>query len=328
MALLSLVLGCETPDEITLVTFNAGLSELFVADTAERAPRVAEAVAELDADVVCLQEVWAREHVDAVIAATTELPFVIAPEPAQELVAGECDAVALAPLADCVAAACPDPPLADCILSNCSAEFDAQEGDCGVCLASNLGSTIDDIVGACTTETGRFQYGGSYGLVLLSREPLVELERVELDAALNRRAVLRARLESGLVLSCTHLTALEDVPYPADDGSWEQEQDRQIDALVAALADDPAPRALLGDLNLGPDEAPMRFERLLALGLGGVLEGTCTFCSDNPLVDREARSVTIDHILVDGGETTPTRILDGGRLSDHYGVSARITLEN
>src|SRR5262245_56122168 len=54
----------------TIVTWNLGLAPGFVDFAAERAQLGAEAVAGLDADVVCLQEVWQEEDVAKVLAAT------------------------------------------------------------------------------------------------------------------------------------------------------------------------------------------------------------------------------------------------------------------
>lgn len=217
------LIGCSSEDALVVVTFNTGLSALFVDQTEERAPRVADALAALDADVLCLQEVWDPEHAQQILEATAPaFPHAVVLEPSQELVAGACEPEPLTPLAACVAASCSDPPAADCILNNCSDEYEAQEGECGVCLASNLGQRLDDIEAACTSEAGRYSDDGHYGLMLLSAEPFTSEHHLELASPRSRRAVIHGRLERGVDVFCTHLTALEDIPYPAETGSWDE----------------------------------------------------------------------------------------------------------
>jgi endonuclease/exonuclease/phosphatase family metal-dependent hydrolase len=284
--------------------------------------------------------VHGAEHVEAIRQRTAaSFPTAIVLEPKQELVPGSCDAQSLEPLKACVAAACTDPPAADCILDNCSPEFDAQPGDCGVCLATNLGKTIDEISTVCTTEAPRYPYDGSYGLMLLSRIPVVAQDHIELTASITRRAVIHATLENDVSVFCTHFTAMERAPYPIEGGSWDAEQQAQADALIDYVATaDSQTTLVLGDLNLGPGgdthqaEQPDRYAAI-AGGFTGAFGGSCTFCSDNLLVADGKPSVLIDHVLVRGAEVTGERILDAPitiasgttHLSDHYGVRATVT---
>lgn len=346
-------LGCSSscggntplaPDAgLVAVTFNAGLTELFVEHTGERAPQVAAALAELDADVVCLQEVWSEEHVTQIREATRDrFATALVLEPRQEWVPGACEAEALEPLAACVVRACADPPDAGCIIEQCGEEFAAQEGACGLCLASSLGGTTSEIVEACTTVSPRYQYDGSFGLMLLSRRPVVDQAHVELEGSLNRRAVLHAELEGDVHAFCTHLTAVEPLPYPGSGGSWRAEQADQIQALLAYIderAPTSSPTLLMGDLNVGPHgsgftaEQPDAYEAIVARGFETSFGDACTLCSDNPLVGAETPSVLIDHVLVRGAGASGQRTLDAAvvisgeasRLSDHYGVRATVS---
>lgn len=82
---------------------------------------------------------------------------------------------------------------------------------------------------------------------------------------------------------------------------------------------------LAGDLNVGPDEAPERFQLILNAGFSGGLKA-CTFCDDNPLADGP--SATIDHVLARGLDGERTRVLDETPpLSDHDGVQAVLSVE-
>ncbi|MEM6954419.1 MAG: endonuclease/exonuclease/phosphatase family protein, partial [Myxococcota bacterium] len=57
--LLTLACGSDSdPVELRVETYNLGLAGAFVPNEAVRRAPVIEAVANLDADIVCLQEVW------------------------------------------------------------------------------------------------------------------------------------------------------------------------------------------------------------------------------------------------------------------------------
>ena len=58
--------------ELTFVTYNAGLARGFVSGADSRQPDIAAALAAVEADVVCLQEVWMADQVAAMEAATLE----------------------------------------------------------------------------------------------------------------------------------------------------------------------------------------------------------------------------------------------------------------
>ena len=45
---------------LKLTTYNAGLAHTFVKYATERVEKVAEGLAQLDSDVICLQEVWTK----------------------------------------------------------------------------------------------------------------------------------------------------------------------------------------------------------------------------------------------------------------------------
>jgi endonuclease/exonuclease/phosphatase family metal-dependent hydrolase len=354
----------ETGAPIRLVTFNAGLARGFVDLAEERVDPVVAAVADLDADVVAVQEVWEPGDVRRIRSAASDAGFDHAEflDPSPET-SGEpaCPGGELDDIEACVRANCADVPtagLADCVLSNCGAEYGELCESCQSCLAAHVGQPLEAVLESCTGGAAAYAYGGAFGVGLLSRLPVEEADHVVLDSSLNRRAVQYARIDAGrlgdLHVFSTHLSAVfTDIPHPGD-GSWEAEQARQIRRLLRLVEETvPAgdPVVVMGDLNTGPPAGDMPGEvaenyRLLAdAGFESPYldEGdpACTYCADNPLVGGadDDTSVVIDHVLVRNldGSVSAERVLDDEitvdrngdelrtRLSDHYGVVLTIT---
>ena len=342
-----IVAGCETDDAgssakpITVATWNLGLAYNFVPLTNERREQTMAAAAAIDADLVCLQEVWAETDVAAMTAAAKAAGFTdVYVDPTKEDVTGlpiactEGDTKDLAPCAqsNCV----PSDNLVGCVQSKCANELAALSGQCLGCLASHLDLDFNGILDACAKSGGTYSYGGHHGLLLLSRLPLAKTERLVLDSTLIRRAVLRAQVSASggrpaLDVYCTHLTAgLSSTPYKGTYASWEAEQSAQIDAMGKWMDDGlVAGRAqlLMGDLNCGPAvgtdvtaEMPANWQKVDSLGVVDAWlasgKATCTFCGDNKLVasgaDKGGENSILDHIALRGwiGTTAATRIGD------------------
>lgn len=359
------VLGCkgdkepEAPQSLTVVTYNAGLALGFVPGTESRAPLVARALAELDADVVCLQEVWLPEHVEAIDAAVASaFPNRFTPAPQQSSDASCADGE-LDSLLECIEGACDFScvdGVPDCLFASCPFQFVGLSKDCMRCAMANVGEDPATVASTCETAPVEFAYGGSFGTMLLSRYPLGQVDEHVFSSTSNRRSVLHAEVQapSGPVsVFCTHLTAVfATIPYPREEGGWEQEQLVQIEELNAYADEVGGERKiLLGDLNTGPalqgilPEAPSSYAALVASGWEAPyveMVGECTFCNDNPLIaspdDNDDR--LIDHVMLKGAleATAASRILDEtisadscavdlstAAISDHYGV--KVTLE-
>ena len=355
--------GCkkdEQPTPLTFTTYNAGLAVAFVPSANERAPVVAEAVADLQSDVICLQEVWIPEHVALFeSAAAKNFDHTYFPAAQQETASAPmCEAGELDALAGCIDSECGgvcDDELVDCLFSSCPLDFLSLGKDCSRCVQSQVGSTSDASVVEDTCNNGgqEYAYGGSFGLGILSKYPMT-VEEIVLDSTTNRRGLLHATVEApdgDVDVWCTHLTAgLSLIPYPRDTGSWESEQLTQAEQLGALLADAPDPVVAMGDLNNGPStaEANAEFEAnynaIMAAGMEApyvAQDGRCTFCPDNNLssVDSDQLGRLIDHVLVRGfgGKARVRRDLDGpldtetcgsaidGNYSDHYGVSVTVS---
>ena len=344
--------------ELTFVTYNAGLARGFVPGADSRQAAIGTALAGVDADVICLQEVWEQDQIDAIAAATAAAfphSFVPAPQQSSDAVCldGQLDG-----MLECVESFCDGvctDQLDDCLLENCGFPFAVLPKDCQRCAMANVGSDAAGLVAVCEEAPVEFAYGGSFGTGILSKHPISSVEETVFASTSNRRSLLHAVIdtpEGPLDVYCTHLTAAFDsIPYPRAEGDWIAEQAAQIRLMNDTIDAAGAERVvLLGDMNTGPavngmdGETPENWAIFEEYEWSNpYLDGNpaCTYCGDNPLIgiDDSADRV-IDHVMLRGfGAATATRMLDGfdttasscddvidpSSLSDHYGVSVTAT---
>lgn len=329
-----------------LVTFNAGLAGGAVPYAGFRRPLILEALKKLDADLLCLQEVWSDDDSQALIdGLKAQFPFSFREKTEDTSAATvRCtDLPAVVALSTCRDTKCTPSGIgaSACVAGPCKTEYDALADDCKRCLAANTGSPLTCAIGGAKD----FVYEGRNGLLLLSKVELKNAKYTALDAVLIKRGLITASV-GALQVQCTHLAAdLGVVPYPPGGKytSWATEHAGQIDAVVKTAAS--GCNLLLGDLNTGAAEGslvgelPDNFKAFAAAGYTESWSSApCTWCKENPLTgspdDRR-----IDHILLKGCSKTASysRILDGevsfeelpgktvkSRLSDHYGVRAEL----
>lgn len=161
-----------------------------------------------------------------------------------------------------------------------------------------------------------------YGNAILTRLPVIEVDRHKLEPLNDYRTAIRVRVrtETGPVdIVGTHL-------------AWKPDQGpvraQQLADLLAWLPQDGVPLVVMGDFNAPLDDSglaamgPPRFESALP---AGAAETTL-----NPARGHDPR--VIDHIFVErehfavmGAEVIGDRPVDGEYPSDHFGVVARIT---
>lgn len=352
--------AADATSEARVATYNAGLATGFVTFAPEREAEVVSALSNVDADIVCLQEVWSAESIAAItdgLSATFPHSYV---ERTAEAGADEpaCTEDETQPLADCAHEFCEGAEnLTNCVLAECGDEFGQLSDPCTECAAANVGlNDIDAIVETCLTGSSSYAWGGHNGLVLLSREEMSNTQSLDLDAWLVWRSAISAEV-GGLDVTCTHLAAALNSPAYAgsDYDSYEAEQAGQIDAMLAWVGDraGDGPAVLLGDMNTGPAaaggieaELPDNWARFGAAGwVDPNVESAspfCTWCADNTIAgdgsDHDSVDTILDHVLVRGSTgSAPERILDGTvtitvegasvetSLSDHYGAAATVT---
>lgn len=318
--------------QASFATYNAGLARGFVDYASARTQPVADAVSQLESDVVCMQEVWLYEdeqgdwsegQIDAIVNTSAEVYpnsyYEITEDSGGDV--ANCNEDDTGPMEACVAENCDgvsNDNLAGCALSECDAEWDGLSSSCQQCIGANIGGSIDDIIDACTGEVGgsAFSYNGHNGLLLLSKHALTNTEFESLDSALVKRAVLHATVdipEFGQAdVYCTHLQAdlSGALPYPEDAqfSSYEEEQAAQIDAINEYIGQTAQTDniVLMGDMNNGPAVGnlsasfPENYAKFGEAGFSNAYldqeDPQCTYCGSNSLNEGDGQ-IAIDHVL-------------------------------
>ncbi|WP_437639268.1 endonuclease/exonuclease/phosphatase family protein [Sorangium sp. So ce854] len=364
--------GAKAATPFRVATYNGGLAMGVLKYVDERAEPLIRALAEQPVDLLCVQEFWLEEHWQKLVAATSStLPSTFRLPPGHE--DGGCSKQETDPLVACAAQRCAgltQHALLPCLLQSCSTRLTSLSPDCFNCLSASPRKGPDELAQACLRTqpkgaagarpparaggaTAPRAYSGASGAAILTDAEILERDALVLPSAIDRRAVLYARLSppsiGELHVFCTHLTAgMEGVPHPRNT-SWQKDQSAQIDALLAYVDKKTGGRGatlLLGDLNTGPAIAPSisarlpaHYDRLLARGFvnpyASQEDARCTYCFDNPLDGgKGTRGILIDHVLLRGfdGDATGTQIMrsnltiEAGKrkvksgFSDHYGL--------
>lgn len=350
--LLLLATACDDGDETALspgtarlsfVSFNAAQLAGLAPHPEQRLEATERDLPSLDADVICVQELWQPGDLTGVARAVeSALPYAHwSFEADGDAVGGDapaCTTEEAERLSGCLLDNCggiEGSALALCAVQSCADEFNTVSAACQQCIASNQSTDLESITVVCASGEGAASYTDQTGLLLLSRLPLSEVGYRAYDSSLGDRGALWARVETELAgtvdVYCTHLAAtLSDAPYVGPYGSWEGERAAQLEQYLDYVSETRAPGgavALLGDMNCGPETeraraaAPDTFARFGAEGFSAPyaeLDGRCTWCSDNPLTgsgDGEAElGAILDHVLLSGfdavGDVGATRVLD------------------
>jgi hypothetical protein len=338
--------------DLLVVSHNTGLSQLFIENTVERAPRTIGAIAELGADIVCAQEMFDEDDKAALVAALGS-PQIAVLEDSPVNQQGVCAVGQLSTFESCVNANCAGVADLECVTETCDLEVGGQPAPCQSCLVASIGQTSANVVSTCTGNAPLYAHEGSYGLLLTSSSSMSDVDTLSFDSSLVRRGVVYANIDSPIGTLHTFCAQLSpptsDLPYTGAAGSWQAEHAAQLEALLA-FVDEKAGGAtvlLMGDLGAGPagetysPVAQDGYDRLTTAGFANpYIDGdeTCTVCpTSNPLATGP--DILPDHILLRGfdGEAGATRVLDdaitvqvGGAdvetaYSHHYGIFAALS---
>lgn len=338
MLLLALAaLSSAAEPTLHVETWNVGLATGFVDHAAARRPLIVDALAGSEADVICLQEVWAKkERKDIRERLLGDYPYSVVPdvEVRRADKAPACkrkDLFGEGKFVSCMSEQCGDlsgDAHTDCIITRCDQVLDRLRTDnpsCAQALFSQVGRGSLSAVMALLSPfraAKTYAYDGSNGLMLLSRRPLENVDVLDFTdiATLNRRQALIAEVEVGngdkARVYCTHLTAdlATIAPYPGSFDGWSEENRAQIDRLTAHAGATELPTVILGDFNCGtanPEaglapELPGSCQAVLDAGWRDSAPATpdtpCTWCADNLLNAEEGddKNALIDHVFVSG----------------------------
>jgi endonuclease/exonuclease/phosphatase family metal-dependent hydrolase len=315
-------------ETLKVTSYNVGLALNFVPFTRERLPVNEEILADYDSDVICLQEVWLDEQVEAITEALKPVYPEIYTVPAEQVFSesAACTDEEFNPFAQCVTDLCPGLSGADlvaCAPVQCGGPlFELPP----VCLDAVLGSvgipdvTVDAVREAVTQPAGKFAFGGALGLVLASKYPLEAREFQDFieDSTSNHRGALYAEINLNKqthVVGCTHPTANLSIEYPTSGKhvSWEGEN-RFMQQQMIAFANAKAgnnPIYFGGDFNCSIASA--------ANGVDGEFADNCQLWLDNGFVDPAAQQLPCTFCYEENLLLQPDGAA-GGTLLDHVFV--------
>jgi endonuclease/exonuclease/phosphatase family metal-dependent hydrolase len=339
LAIVALVLqlsACSEDDEhdfeesLSVSTYNLGLALNFVPYTNERLVANEALLADYDSDVLCLQEVWLDDQVEAVkTALSAGYPHMFT-VPAQQVFSAEaaCTSTEIAGFAECANTQCSGlsgSALVACAPAQCGAFFAELSPGCvdGVIAAVGIPDvTVADLVETVTQPAGIFAYDGALGLILASKYPLQNREFQDFvdDSSANHRGALYAEItlnERKHVVGCTHPTAnlagTIDYPPSGKHGSWEGEN-RFMQQEMIAFANRKAGNSPIffgGDFNCSianpANGVTGEFADNCQLWLDDGFvdpageQSPCTFCYDENLIllqESGTGTLVLDHVFV------------------------------
>ena len=250
---------------LEFATFNASLTTGFNRDfpTSLRIDAVSSGIASIDADVMCLQEIYTQDEIDDVIAALrdpysawkdAEIFYVDTREEIAEVPCGSpTDLEAAAALGQCFADNCSAEPdfLSFCILESCGAQLQAPSPTCQQCLAtgSQVNNQLSDRIGECTSEAqGTLIFGGNDGTMLVSKKPMKNKDSIIPDPWAIQYSSLYAEIE-GVQVLCSHSAKQIFAGYNGEYDSYEGQNFYETGLMMDLLneKENGSPQVLLGD---------------------------------------------------------------------------------
>lgn len=348
-----------------LTTYNLGLAHTYVPFASERTPHLISALKKQNADVLCLQEVWKKEDRNLIInSLKKEYPHAHFTKIEQERASKKpvCKVKELFgkdKFVTCTLKQCKKmdgDEFTDCVINRCGESLTRLKNknrQCAQALMAQVGKSSTASIWAVINpfkKASMFTYGGSNGLLLLSKKRMTSKSLLDLSdiSTLSRRSALNAEIEDIGKVYCTHLTAnlAGEVPYAGAFESWAEENYIQAEKLLEDSLDTSGATALMGDFNCGLEVAgtnlsadiPETCELLSSYYEDSITNNPdCTFCSNNEIAGTKHDRL-IDHIYTRGFFTSQERVVfknkveikvDGKlkkvNLSDHFGVSIKVT---
>eukprot|EP00118_Oscarella_pearsei_P021131 m.235306 g.235306 ORF g.235306 m.235306 type:complete len:426 (+) comp40124_c0_seq1:269-1546(+) len=343
-----------SPPSYSIVTYNTRFSLIGDENATQferRRTAILETLNKSDADVLCLQETWLPEDIDAVVEGTkASFPYhhraTIGQVPANHT---PCDASTFTVYLTCVATKC---PIADpiqqlvCAFQQCKEELVSIGQECITCniLNVHLGT------GAIQLCLSPGHYPNTHGLLMLSKKTLSE--KTEFTYSKDEIVLLTRGYISALVqeighVFCTHLTtgiSGTDHYFGAPPFSnYSEEQTNQLKQLLSAansVQDTFSSSIVTGDMNHSPaigdriqGELVEVYQMVQKDGyvdtyVANQPEAKCTFCRENPLavssieaadrvlgiINGTREGTIVDHIYVP--EKDASRVVRAQRIWD------------
>lgn len=357
----------KAADGLSLLSYNLGLAYTFVPYAKERRDPLLETLAKSQADVICLQEVWKKSDREAIKKALSKSHPYFTDIDENQISTKHSPTCKYGQLfgegkfGKCLVSDCLEKKgdaFTECVIDVCGPKLEILKKEnqlCATALMSLVGKNVAvGILSLLNPLWGAnlYAYDGSAGLVLLSKYPLENIGKVELQdiATINHRSAITAEInQNGKKhrLLCTHLTAdlAPEIPYTGSFASWEAENRQQVKRILDQVdKGDNTPLYLLGDFNCSlaskDGKVANQFHKSCldfhARGFQDPAHSAqigCTFCGENSLIGSESVSHTIDHIFVKNAKVEKVEKVytekieaytEQGKiktnLSDHFGV--------
>jgi len=320
------------------MTYNTGLVRsvlLGPTNITQRLPYLHAALAEVDADFVCFQEVWLDKEQRGILASMPtdyghHVSFVDLTRPLANTPVPCNNQTAVANFGLCIQSNCGSLPayeLISCVTIKCGSELVAiaADFDCYGCLLWQLSQANPTALQFCASPTDEY-WDNTAGVMLFSKHPLKDVKTQFMPAWDVPRGYIYATATvagwGDIAIACTHVVSFVE-PYAPPPGynfkSVQEESLAQANLVMTQLLSSATPnRLLLGDLNAGPEapgisaELPQTFayykskitlKSLFDTGLQP--RDACSWCRDNFLV-TDGENNLIDYIGVAGfAGTTP-----------------------
>jgi len=349
-----------------VVTYNVGMAR-SVPYYAERRDAVIKAVANIDADVICLQELFLiddmKEMKQALLAKFPHQFDGFKTETSEAL----CGFMELWETQSCTSA-----HNGTYCLPHMINTTKVSQG-CAQCLVSQYldSGSYGTAFLRCKFYSGESPWQGNNGLLLASKFPLRLKQRVPLDGFFVKRDLLQAKIGDVLV-GCTHFSVDTAMPYFGKLASYEAENHKNFNDTLRKFKAFDGPSFFMGDLNSGPAVPAQSimpyfgqsFAQVKAAGFESSFSAMpskfCTWChndiykDNNSLTHDYPHNFTLDHIIHNkfSSVAVPNRILhernisipemhvvDKGQdgvlwlnkkvaYSDHYGLHMKMMWKN
>ncbi|KAL4230936.1 Sphingomyelin phosphodiesterase 2 [Mactra antiquata] len=327
--------GKSTFAPFKTLTYNAALTDNawsqtnFSNNRLERRSALIDYLQYSDSDVVCLQEVYICEDIEAIVNGLSQrYPFSysqlhlfngILPPQATGLRAPACDLADRRALLVCLATASCSlnqglPTLIGCLNTNCRPQLQnlVLKGGtkCLLCLLTEDITTPTSKCASANVAVG-LRDMNTAGLVLLSKKTLTNRLYVPFyqGAVQNlERGYLQAMVDGKLTVACTHLyfiapTSSEPILSQFFPSADVQNEFEVFDLITRLKKINPA--MILGDFNIGPrgmNYLPIEEERfnVLTKEYKSDVVDECTFCQSNAYNVGRSDNCAIDHIFGKG----------------------------
>ena len=332
LALVQFTLATQSQD-IRIASYNTGLvpgDNAHLPDLINVIPR--------NLDVLALQEVWLQSDIRSIVSAlNSSYPYSYYPTPdAGSKIGCKPVSAGLSTVFFTCLATHGISTVGWDTITPCLPELRSwmsQDYDCALCFISSISAGIspESTGGLCFTGQGYpYTYGGSSGLLVLSKTPIKNANFTARPSFLLRRGLLEMCVK-GLYIVESHYPF--EYPLPLL-------QELQTDFSRHILKT--RPNIVLGDLNTGKNYQPAGYELLKSYGYKSINPDLATYCITNSSIAGSCNTETelrqkIDHIMYDNeincnslewqrrtqyeittfGSRAPT-------VSDHIGISSTL----